>query len=344
MSPHTRSHEAGFTLAEALIATVLTLITLGAALGALTDSVRLGDRTRRVADTNHGLQAAMALMVRDFMQAGSGIPNGGIPLPSGQSALPVLRPSAPGSVLPFPAGWTAVPAVAPGAALGPTVQGRATDLITVLYVDVNLNLSQWPLESLADDGSSMSVNPLTPITGAGGLAVGDLILFSNANGNALQTITRIDPEGNEQRVYFEQGDPMHLNQPAAETGSITSLRSGAEYPPTTAKRILMLSYYIDTATDPSWPRLVRQVNFGLQPAIALGVENLQFSFDLVDGGTNPANVKTPDANHSANQIRKVNIFLASRSQDVDHETQTYFRNSMATQVSLRSLSFMDRYK
>lgn len=332
--------DAGFTLAETLVATALTLIVLGTAVGALSDAVTLADKTRRVSDTNQGLQAALALMVRDFIQTGHGIPAGGIPLPSGNGALPVLRPGAVDGSLTFPADWSTVPSVSPGAGLGPAVRGQTTDVVSVLYADATLALSQWPLTSMAADGSSMTVDARTPISGAGGLHEGDLVMFSNALGNALQMVTRVD----DQTAYFAAGDPMHLNQPGAETGSILALRSGAAFPPTTATRVVLVSYFIDAATDPAWPRLIRQVNLGVQPAVALGVENLQFSFDLVDGQANPANVKTPDADHSANQIRKVNIFMAGRSQDVDQTTHAYFRNAVATQVSLRSLSFVDRYR
>lgn len=340
MSPHSHSRESGFTLSETLVATALTLIVLGTAVRALSDSVMLSDKTRRVADTNQGLQTGLALMVRDFMQTGHGIPSGGIPLPSGNGSIPVARPAPPGSSLTFPNDWQTLPAVAPGAGLGPNVNGQATDLISVICADATLALSQWPLAALADDGSNMTVDARTVVTGAGGLHPGDIIMFSNALGNAMQMVTRTD----HQIAYFDSGDAMHLNQRGAETGSIMSLRSGPTFSPTTATRIILTTYYIDQVTDPAWPRLVRQINAGVQPAIALGVENLQFSFDLVDGLSNPANVKSPATDNSANQIRKVNIFMAGRSQDVDQTTKTYFRNSVATQVSFRSLSFMDRYR
>lgn len=342
MSLHSpdRAHQRGFSLAETLVATTLTLITLGTAVAALADAVKLGDKTRRVADTNQGLQAALALMVRDFMQTGHGIPSGGIPLPSGNGALPVNRPGPPGASLTFSTDWQTVPSVAPGAGLGPTLRGQATDVITVIYADATLALSQYPLTSMAADGASMVVDARTPITGAGGLHAGDIIMFSNALGNALQMVTRTE----QQTAFFAEGDALRLNQRGAESGSVLELRSGASFPPTTATRVLLVSYYVDAVTDPEWPRLVRQINNGVQPAVALGVENLQFSFDLVDGETNPANVKSPAEANSANQIRKVNIFIAGRSQDVDQGTQAYFRNAVATQVSLRSLSFMDRYR
>ncbi len=127
----------------------------------------------------------------------------------------------------------------------------------------------------------MTVDPGTNILGADGLRVGDLILFSNANGNALQMITRTDGT---QTVFFDVGDALNLNQPGAAQGNLIGIQSNpGVFPPTTATRVMMISYYVDVVTDPTLPRLVRQVNNGPRLAIALGVENLQFSYDLVDG-------------------------------------------------------------
>jgi hypothetical protein len=116
------------------------------------------------------------------------------------------------------------------------------------------------------------------------------------------------------------------------------------FPITTASRVLMVTYVVDTVTDPTLPRLVRQVNLGAPLAIAIGAENLQFTFDLIDGVTNPANVEIITAPNSPNQVRKINIFLSARSIDIDHQTGQYFRNSTATDVALRSLSFVNRYQ
>jgi hypothetical protein len=140
------------------------------------------------------------------------------------------------------------------------------------------------------------------------------------------------------------GDPIGLNQMAADEGTLASLQTAPDvYPPTTATRVTLVTYYIDVTTDPALPRLVRQVNNGPRLAVALAVENLQFTYDLVDGTTNPTNVETPGADNSPHQIRKVNLFLAGRSLDLMPNPRQFFRNSMATQVTLRSLSFVDRY-
>jgi Tfp pilus assembly protein PilW len=339
--PPDSHRDAGFTLGEALIAVTLTLMIVTAAIETLTRTITLTGTSRTMSETNHGLQAAMSLMVRDIMQTGQGIPMGGIPLPNGAGAVAVLRPG-PSAILTFGAGTSTVSALVPGDTLGPNILGNSTDIITVLYADRTLNLSQNPLTAIAADGTTMTVNAATPVTGVGGIQAGDLILFSNAQGNALQMVTTTPTS---QVVQFADLDPMQLNQRTVPEGTLINLQeSPGVYPPTTATRIMMVSYYIDTVTDPAMPRLVRRVNLGARLAIALGIENVQITYDLVDGVTNPTNVPTPGVANSANQIRKANLTLSARSQDVNPQTNQFFRNQMTTEVGLRSLSFVDRYR
>lgn len=331
----------GFTIAEMLVALSLTGMVIGAAVSALTMTARLTDTARIMSDTNQTIEVGMSLMMRDFMQAGESIPRGGIPLPFGAGATAVNRPGPVGAGLTFDPTWTTMPAVVPGGRLGPVVIGVQTDLLTLFYADATLNLSQFPLDAVAADGSSMTVNAGTPIAGVGGVQPGDLILFINSQGSALQMVTRVAG----QSVFFDAGDAMNLNQRGAAAGTITQLQSSpGVYPLTTALRVLMVSYFIDTVSDPTTPRLARQTNFGPPLAIAIGAENLQFTFDLVDGVTNPANVELVAAPNSPNQIRKINLFLSARSIDVDHQTGQFFRNSAASDVALRSLSFVNRYQ
>lgn len=337
----TPAADAGFSLGEAMIALALTMIVLSAAVETMGRSMSLATTARVISSTNHGLQAAMSLMVRDVMQTGQGIPLGGIPLPSGDGSVAVFRPG-PSATMTFPTGTQALPAMSPGNGDGPTLLGVDTDIVSVLYADRTINLSQNTLVSIAADGSEAEVNALTPITGVGGIRAGDLILFSNDRGNALQMVTE-DPTG--QVMVFGINDAMGVNQPGAEAGSIMNLRDDDDlFPPTTVTRVLMVSYYVDVLTNPALPRLVRRINMGDRLAIAMGVENLQITFDLVDGLTNPTNVEEVPTGNSANQLRKANLFLMARSQDENPQTNTFFRNSMATQVGLRSLSFVDRYR
>jgi prepilin-type N-terminal cleavage/methylation domain-containing protein len=142
-----------------------------------------------------------------------------------------------------------------------------------------------------------------------------------------------------------------------------------------ATRIRMITYYIDATTDPARPRLVRRMNnrtcsvsdpectatlfdnnFGT--AVAFDVENLEITYDLADGAANPTKVAMTDDDMDPEgppgkaegcpcdpeRIRKVNVLLSARAPRVTRVTQQLFRNSLYTQVSLRSLAFVDKYQ
>jgi hypothetical protein len=301
------------------------------------DAVQANEAGTLKSDADENYRAAMALVVRDLMQAGQGIPTGGIPLPSGTGAVDVTRPGPPGSNLTFPSGSTVLSAVSPGAALGPTVLGLATDMITILVADNTLALNTTPLQAIATDGSTMTVNSGMPITGSNGIAVGDLILFSNALGNAIQQVTATDGT---QTVTMATDDSLHLNQRSAPQGTLLQLESGGAFPITTATRIWMITYYIDATTDPLQPRLMRRINNNPGRTVAVGIENMQMTYDLVDGVTNPTNVDSPT---TPNQIRKANLVLAVRSGRANTKSRQFFRSNLRTQVSFRSLAFVDRY-
>lgn len=350
--PRRQRSQAGFTLIELLVAMAVTAVIMGATLAAFSHALQANEAATLLLGTNDNLRIALDLMVRDFTQVGQGLPNTKvIVLPSGEGATDIVRPGPPGMNYTFPTGATELTAVTPGAGLGLNVvtelgvdSGIPTDIVTVIYadsqfVDVDGNPPQC---TLAADGSSMSVSLDTPIE------VGDLFMFTNStpNGSAIQMVTRRTGTPPTQVAYFDAGDPLNLNQRAAEDGTIIQLQSSpGVYPATTATRIRMVTYFIDTNRTP--PQLVRCLNAECvtdpngRRTVAFGIENLQFSYDLVDGVTNPADVKNPD---SPNQIRKVNVFLAARSRDTFTKTQLSLRNSLATQISLRSLSFVDRYQ
>src|SRR4051812_20242934 len=98
-----KQHDAGFTLIEAIISTALTLVVVGAGLGAFTKGMDITDTARIISETNQSLQVAQSLMVRDFVQVGQGIPRGGIPIPTGAGANPIPRPAQAGAGLTYPA-------------------------------------------------------------------------------------------------------------------------------------------------------------------------------------------------------------------------------------------------
>ena len=103
----------------------------------------------------------------------------------------------------------------------------------------------------------------------------------------------------------------------------------------------MITYYLDSSG--SVPSLMRKVNYGTERKLAIGIENFQLTWDLVDGVTNPSNVDEPVPPNEPGQIRKANLHMSARSQDKTG-SGSYMRSALNTQVALRSLAFVDRYQ
>lgn len=371
----TRNSEAGFSLVELLAATTISLVVLATAMGTFKDAVSMNDVATNLADASQNLRGGTNFLVRDLMSAGRQIPTGGIPIPSGNGAQPIARPGPVGIPNFDNTTQTTLTAITTGAALGPTVDNRPTDLVTILTIDPILDAcrngalsvaaygTSGNVPVLSADGSSFSVGTNVPCTGTGAtgtwivgdatqgqapITKGDLIMFTDPNGkNAIQTVTKTDAT----TVYFDSdsNDRYGFNQRNAPAGSITQLLGQA----LTVQRVLMWTYFVDTSVS-NEPHLMRQLNFSTPQALAGVVEDLELSYDLVDGTANPVDVKTlpftattgPTAGttYTASQIRKVNVHIGVRSEAKSTKQHDYLRNHLSTVVSLRSLAFVDRYK
>jgi prepilin-type N-terminal cleavage/methylation domain-containing protein len=364
----------GFTLVELMMATAITLIVLATATGTFKNALDLNDTATLVADSNQNLRAGTNVLVRDFMQAGRGIPIDGIPIPSGVGATALVRPaplSNPAVPLTFDnVTQRTLNAITTGYQLGPLINGRRTDMVTMLALDptsyvaypvgsfkqMTLNSPAVPLPAtgltapvptLADDGASLTVGQFSawisdPVSG---IRAGDILLFNNARGPAIQTVTSVTAT----TVSFAAGDPFNFNQRGAAAGSIVQIRNGAVFPQTDVVRIQMLTYSLDDVTSPGEPRLVRRINFSDPQALAGLVDNLSMTYDLVEGTANTSAVPSlpttiGSTTFNTNQIRKVNLRVAVRSETRLSNRDDYLRNTTATVVSLRNLAYKDRYK
>ncbi len=344
----------GFTLTELLVSTTIMLIVLAGAMTTFKNALDINEAASLVADSNQNLRAAINLMVRDLMQAGRGIPIGGVPIPSGAGTTAINRPGPSGTAYTFDnLNFTTLPAIVAGPGMGPTIGSQTTDIITVLMTDPTLpalTLNPSPAvagqATLAGGGSSVDVGAATTWISdpATGVRAGDLIMFSNALGNAMQTVTSAESPV----VSFAANDWFNLNQPAATQGSISQIVT-APIPQTTVQRVLMVTYYVDNVTMPGRPRLARRINYAAGQALAGVVEDLDLTFDLVDGVINPvAQHVVPFALngvvYTPNQIRKVNLHLGVRSETVSSQRRDYLRTHLNTVVSVRSLAYISRYQ
>jgi prepilin-type N-terminal cleavage/methylation domain-containing protein len=390
--------ERGFSLLELMVALVVMLLIVGATLKGLTDAIHANEAVTLLADMQENLRAGMNYMVHDLVQAGEGIPAGGITIPhSAGGASAVTRPSPPTLAYLFPATYTTLPAITPGAsqglptatpnAAGAILSGPNTDFITIMYADntlldnsvncagVGCPLNQNPIYLAPNVGPPPVAGCAGSITAPGGTVVldpacfnmptdntriqaGDLIMFQNALGNAIQTVTAVVG----QTLTFAGGDAFALNNSAQPNGTIVNIQNGipspgGPYPPTTATRIMMITYYLDTNANPLRPQLMRQVNFRAAQPVGEVLEDLGISYDLNNAVSaypaGPQDAPAPILPDTPNQIRKVNLFLAARSEapfsqlsnvQIDQGSFQYLRNNLSTQVSVQSLAFFNEYQ
>jgi hypothetical protein len=320
-----------------------------------------------VTSMNANLRTGMDLILRDLMQTGQDLPVGRvIAIPSGANSQQVRFPGPPNTAFLLPVGTTQVSAVTPNPGKGPTIQGVATDMITVLAADSsfsNMDLTAITNNSMTVALPGAGVNGLDISTnGPADILPGQLIMLTKGSTSTLVEVTTVNGV---QTANFASNDSLRLNQTTAAAGTLTALNAVAPVTnaaQTQATRIRMISYYIDAVATPSRPRLIRRMANGdpltynnlLGTAVAFDVDNLQVSYDINNGASNPANVKmvakdlttagkcAPSA-CSANQIRKINVVLSTRSGERLTSTQQFLHNTLTSQVSLRSLAFVDKY-
>jgi prepilin-type N-terminal cleavage/methylation domain-containing protein len=373
--------DAGFTLPEIVISMGIMLIILGGVFTAMTNAMTAERVARGITTLNGHLRASMDLVVRDMLQVGQGLPVGRvIGVPNGPGAADIVRPGPAASgacagVDVFPAGPT-LQAVTVGPDLGPAVNGQCTDVITTLAHDgafENVNVS-----SMAANSQSITIYPYgpdginatpddidisdAPDAAGDNVRVGDLLEITKGATSTFAYVT--DVTGQTITFGLNQFD---ANVATGMLGTLNQLRAQAPVDPaapvvnagliqpgpTVASRVRMITYFVDTTTNPASPRLVRQLGANPANAVAFEVEAFRVTYDIADGTVNPAGVRMDDTDLttggacapfacSANQIRKANVTIAVRS---EHQTREagYSQNVLFTQVALRSLSFVDRY-
>jgi prepilin-type N-terminal cleavage/methylation domain-containing protein len=356
-----RAGDAGFTLVEMLVAMFLGTLVMGVTLSALNDALRANSAVIRLTSMNGSLRSAMDLMVRDFLQVGSGLPPGHVvDIPSGAGASLVRIPGPPGSEFTTEAGASDIAAVIPGDGQGAVINGIATDTITVLMADNTFT----DVALTAVTATTVTVSNAVNINaGPDRVTKGQLMMITKGSYTTLVQVTAVNAVT--RVLTFASGDSLNLNQPIAAEGNLAALNAAppANTPANTKiTRVRMISYYLD-ARVPDKPKLIRRINNGhettfdntLGTAVGLDIENLQISYDLADGNNNPADVKFSDDDLdgsgacapqicAATQIRKINVSLTGRGNNTDRTGTLVFRNTLTSQVSLRGMAFLNEYQ
>jgi prepilin-type N-terminal cleavage/methylation domain-containing protein len=347
----------GFSMIELMISMALGLMVMAS----VAQMFKMGmDSTVIVtqrAEMQQNMRAAIELMTKDISMAGSGLPPGGVQLPSG--GTPSLYGCDQSGACHVPTDQypnaNYMYGIIPGYKNG--VEGNAVipsapapainDSITVVYADYNFPLNEYnvTLPGASPNGSTVNIAPniaFTPapplVTAAGGLQLGDLVLLSNSAGNAVGEVTGMTAG----TITFANNDALKINQSGAAGNNIKALAAGGAM---TAYRLFVVTYYLTVPANGQTPRLMRQVN-GLAPVpVADDIINLQFAYDAYNSTASVLDPNQPNplgAGDSPNLIQKVNISIMGQSiLNYGQKSQNMY---LATSVSARNMAFRNRYQ
>jgi len=369
---HDRAASHGFTLVEIMVALAIGMIVIASAMSLFSDAANAAFTVTQRAEMQQNARAAINNIAYDLRTASTGMPQGGIPLPTG-GGLPATKFACDASPACYVANNTfpgqILYSIVPNTAGGPVITGRNSDSITISYVDSSaqctwcfdgtstalVSLNSYNLASITKVGTTMVVVPdphlvclvTNPVVG---VQVGDILMLSNANGNALGLVTAVNNITG--AITFADNDLLKMNQTTATAGNIiyalSNSGSPGTYPPTVMLRVLVITYYLQLPVDPSGvtgqPRLMRQVNVASPAPVAEGIEDLQLTYDDFDDTAGVAH-NNLNTGILLNQIRKVNIYVYGRSPYLGPLRNTlYQRQLLVTSITPRNISFRDRYQ
>ena len=324
----------GFTLIEFAISNLAVMIMLAATFTLLNTIFTANSGIADVMQTQQNIRVAMNMITRDVTMAGTGLPSGGIAVPNGTNSSALSRPGV-GGTLATPNNTIAI--LAPGDGAGPAINSVGTDAITI--TSINQESPAWTILSV--NTSSTYVDLVENVrAGTTQLLTGDLLVFTNVNGSVFGCATSVSATSD--RVFFGVSDAMGVNQPNAQFGNLSSIANDdGTYPPTSATRINIITYYINNALT-AHPKLMRAVNAETPQIIVEDIENLQLSYDLFDFETN-SETSNQATTASPNQIRSVSVSIGGRSAQVMEGSGNYFRFSLVSKVNVRNATFRNRY-
>jgi prepilin-type N-terminal cleavage/methylation domain-containing protein len=367
--------QTGFSLFELLIAMSIGAVVMAGAVMLYTRSVQVSNIVTSRAELQTEMRGAMNQISRDLNQAGTGIPLGGIPIPSAASGgvNPKFACDASTCYISTSNTFTAgtLYKVAPANNIGVTTS-EATDAIVITYMDpiaptgdltssaTGLDWRAYPTTNISLNGDTLTM-PLTTTPALNdpqkGLVVGDLLLMQNLKGSAVGTVTGFNATSGVINLV-STGDPLKFNQPANPgiAGTLSALKISPLpavapfYYPVVVSRIMMITYFVRKDPTDNHLSLMRQINARTPTPVAEYIEDLQISYDMLDDSTDPATLVANVADAALgtpavakpNQIRKVNLRITARSPRLNANGD-YDRMSITTSVGPRNLSFHDTF-
>ena len=265
--------EKGTTIVEMLIVVLIVGILTTAMARFFVVQNHLSHVEEQVGFMQKNLRSALEIIIRDVMNAGSGVPLG--------LGIDPLIP-------------------------GDGISGSPDSLVIMANFDYRFTTL------FEDEGLDQTIH----VMDATGFYRGGLLYIEDFNGGEFHTIATIS-----------------FDTPKEDQITVTQPLSRSFYKDDTiVSPIARVSYQLNW-TDPDHPSLMRSMKGSGTKVLADNIEDLQFSFVLVDGtGTSqPADIS---------QVRMVKIQITSRTDKVDCEfgSDGYRRRTLESEVMPRNLN------
>ena len=339
-----KKDQAGFSMMELLIVTVILLVIMAAVFTLLRGSITSANANYEMTTAAQGLRNAQEYLARDILISGDGL--------KGVSSiwLPTLfvteyLSSRPASVLdPTNVGFISIGAIFSddNVPSGITVRGSnppttvlaPSDRLTMLAVDSNFSPIDIPVGA-----SNLNTGEITiPSARIADFTVGEIYYITSGGTGAFGTVTSVNTGNN--LILWAEGDPFGLNRLGSSGALGAGTNNGAS--PATLRRVNIIHYFVDAAG-----RLIRRV-FGVQDngfidsVIAEHLTTLQFQYILkpsVDGVI----FDQPKGQIQLSEASLVRMIEPSLSVETAYALQDGQKRQIEglTQIGVRNVQFLE---
>src|SRR5436190_18546956 len=317
-SPLKKRRQAGYSMAELLIALGCMMVIGAASLALIGKSIKFANSTYNVTDAEQSLRNAHEIINRDLTSAGDGLRGiGTITAPvafvsSYMTSTPVTCNDANFPCIgivtsddSIPAG-TAIPQASPA-----TNFQAGSDRISMLIRDTTFNSGNTvSLFAGKISVSGTNTNMVVANTEIGLFQVGEIYALTSQSYAAFGVVSAIDIPG--KKVTLTTGDAYNLNQntAASSISQVANFVSALNTSPVAVMRLQIIQYYV-TSSGLLMRRVIGVRGAGFRDSVvAEHVSNLQFRYLT----------NLPDAN--GNVIQPMRVLSSSTEQNAVREIET----------------------
>jgi Tfp pilus assembly protein PilW len=344
---HRFQNEAGFSMAELIVATTLLVVVTGAVFALMRDSLKVSTTTYEMTDAQESLRTAQEYINRDLVNTGDGLNSiNRILVPQNfvtnyLAVNPVTDPATPNIVnLPLLQSDNDVPAntVIPGTNPATTVRANPllTDRLSMLETDPNFTPIALPANAINSAGTTITISPAD----ASRFSTGEVYFLTSSAGATFGTITSLGGIDTPTPILlFSGGDSLELNIPG-DGGLINTVSAGGTLA-TSLCRMQIIHYFIN-----SNGLLIRRA-FGVRGAayrdsvIAEHVLSLQFRYFLNLRGADGKILQPVSQLTSSTQQLAVRQAEVTVTTETPHVISTMVKQqlTMTTSTSVRNMQF-----